>query len=409
MKFNKVGQVSLVSAIALILASSFTACAPLTIDYLYVAGNKNSPGQIETFEVDRVSGALNEANSAVSSGGVKPVSEAASTDYNHLYVANQGSSSLVEFTVGSGGSLTSTATISLSSEGNTPVAIAMNTAGTLLYVVNSFQPGCSTATTGAKTCSGGALAVFPVASDGTLGSPVANGSLSYWPVGVNPTAVCALPSGTAVYVTTYDPNAGNGYVYGFAASTAGKLTSIVGNASLPGTPFFAGVKPSGVATSSVSRFLYVTDFAQNEMVAYSILDGGVLHPLINGPFKTGNQPTAITIDPRGQFIYVTNGLDNTVGAYQIDLATGTPSAAVATSGTGTNPTGTEPVAVLVDTGFGRYVYAANFLDNSITGFQLNPTTGVLTGTQNGPYPSIGQPSALVTIPHGNHSIQINQP
>jgi len=409
MKFNKIGQVSLLSAIALILASSFTACAPLTIDYLYVAGNKNSPGQIETFEVDRVSGALNEANSPISSGGVKPVSEASSTDYNHLYVANQASSSLVEFTVGSGGALTSTATISLSSEGNTPVAIAMNTAGTLLYVVNSFQPGCSTATAGAKTCSGGALAVFPVGSDGTLGSPVANGSLSYFPVGVNPTAVCALPSGTAVYVTTYDPHAGLGYVYGFTATAAGKLTSIVGDQTIPGTPFSAGVKPSGAATSSTSRFLYVTDFAQNEMIAYSILDGGILHPLINGPFKTGNQPTAITVDPRGTFIYVSNGLDNTVGAYQIDLATGTPSAAVATSGSGTNPTGTEPVAVLVDAGFGRYVYTANFLDNSITGFQLNSTTGVLTATQNGPYPSIGQPTALVTIPHGNHSIQINQP
>jgi hypothetical protein len=58
MKFNKVGQVSLVSAIALILASAFTACNPVTIDYVFVAGNKESPGQIQTFLVDRVSGAL---------------------------------------------------------------------------------------------------------------------------------------------------------------------------------------------------------------------------------------------------------------------------------------------------------------------------------------------------------------
>jgi len=409
MKFNKVGQVSLVSAIALILASSFTACAPLTIDYLYVAGNKSNPGEIQTFIVDRVSGALDSANSTVSSGGVTPVSEASSTDYNHLYVANQGSSSIVEFTIGSGGSLTSTATTTLSNEGNTPVAIAMNTAGTLLYVVNSYQPGCTTAKTGAATCSGGALAVFPVASDGSLGTPVANGSLSYFPVGINPTAVCALPSGTAVYVSTYDPAAGLGYMYGFSATSAGALTAINGGTTLPGTPTYAGVKPDGIATSSTSRYVYVTDFAQNELIAYGVEDGGVLHPLINGPFKTGNQPTAITIDPRGLFIYVSNGLDNTVSAYDIDLSTGTPSAAVATSGAGTNPTGTEPVAVLVDTGFGRFVYTANFLDNSITGFELNSSTGVLTGTQNGPYPSIGQPVALVTIPHGNHSIQINQP
>ena len=165
MKFSKVGQVSLVSAIALILASTFTACNPVNIDYLFVAGQKpnaQGPGQIQTFSVDRVSGALNVVNSTVSSGGVTPVSEAVSTDFSNLYVANQGDSSLVQFNIGSNGALKAAATVSLSSEGNTPVAIFMNAAGTLLYVVNKFQAGCTTATTGAKTCNGGALAVFPV-------------------------------------------------------------------------------------------------------------------------------------------------------------------------------------------------------------------------------------------------------
>src|SRR5271170_7808475 len=132
MKFNKVGQVSLVSAIALILASTFTACNPVTIDYLFVAGNKETPGQIQTFLVDRVSGALNPVNATVPSGGVTPVSVAVSTDYANLYVANQGDSSLVQFSIGSNGALKAVDTISMSSEGNTPVAIAMNAAGTLL-------------------------------------------------------------------------------------------------------------------------------------------------------------------------------------------------------------------------------------------------------------------------------------
>ena len=71
MKFSKAGQVSLVSTIALILAVSFTACNPVTIDYLFITGNKQSPGQIQTFLVDRVSGALKwSGNSTISSGGV---------------------------------------------------------------------------------------------------------------------------------------------------------------------------------------------------------------------------------------------------------------------------------------------------------------------------------------------------
>ena len=402
MKSNRLGHVFLVSAIALILASTFTACSPITIDYLFVAGNKANPGQIQTFLVDRVSGALSAHGSAVSSGGVTPISLATSTDFTHLWALNQGDSTIVTFTIGSNGTLTSDNTVTMSAEGNTPVAMALNAAGTLLYVINRYQPGCSAYTPNAATCTGGALAVFPI-SNGTVGTAVANGGLSYWPLGVNPTAVSALPSGTAVFVTTYNQTTGLGYVDAFSATTAGVLSTAAGS------PFNAGVKPVGVACTPTSRFVYVTDFAQNELIAYSILDGGVLVPLINGPFKTGNQPSAITIDPRGLFIYITNELDNTVSAYDISLPTGTPSAAVNTTGSATNTTGTEPLAAIVDPGFGRYLFTANFLDNSVTGFQLNPSTGTLSPTQNGPYPTVGQPTALAAVPHGNHSIQVNQP
>ena len=68
----------------------------------------------------------------------------------------------------------------------------------------------------------------------------------------------------------------------------------------------------------------MTDFAQKQMIAYSIQSGDNLSFLLNGPFRRGNEPTAIAIDPRGKFIYLTNELDYTVGAYSIDLSTGTP-------------------------------------------------------------------------------------
>jgi 6-phosphogluconolactonase len=402
MKFSKVGQVSLVSATALILASAFTACTPITIDYLFAAGSKSN--NIQTFLVDRVSGALSSVNSVVSAGGVTPIALATSTDFHHLYVANQGDNSLVEFSISGSGVLASVNTHTLSAEGNTPVALNMNAQGTLLYVANRYQAGCTTAISSASTCNGGALAVFPVGADGSLGTAAANGNLSYWPVGINPTSVTSLPSGAAVYVSSYDPAAGVGYIYGYSSATSGVLSSIVASNRFP-----AGVKPVGITADPTSRFIYATDFAQNQLIAFSILDAGVLTPLINGPFHTGSQPSAIQVDPRGKYIYVTNQLDNSVSAYAIDLATGTPSAAVNTTGSVANTTGTEPVAVLVDPGFGRYVYTANFLDNSLSGFQLNPSTGTLSPAQNGPYPTVGEPSAIVAVPHGNHSIQINQP
>lgn len=403
MKFNKVGRVALVTASALILASLFTACNPVTIDYVYVAGSKANPGQVEVFEIDRVSGAMSQIGSIVSSGGPNPVSLAISLTYHYIYAANQGNNTIVQFNINPDGTLQPGPSVTLASEGLSPVSIITNNAATLLYVVSSLQPGCTTATAGAATCNGGALAVFPLSATGALGAPIANGNLNYWPIGINPTAVAASQDGLHVYATTYDPAAGLGYMYDYNATPAGVLTPV------PGSPEYAGVKPSGMIVDPTSRFVYTTDFAQNEIIAYTIESTGLLLPLINGPFKTGNEPSAITIDPRGIYLYVSNELDNTVSAYEITLATGTPTAAVNTSGTQANVTATAPVSLVVDPGFGRYVMTANYLDNSLSAFQINGSTGTLSPGLNGPYPSVALPTSIVSIPRGNHAIQVNQP
>ena len=65
--------------------------------------------------------------------------------------------------------------------------------------------------------------------------------------------------------------------------------------------------------------------------------------------------------------------------------------------------------MIVDPALGRYVYTANNLGNSVSGFRLNPTTGALTPTQTTPYPTGAQPAALAAVPHGNHSLQTTSP
>jgi 6-phosphogluconolactonase (cycloisomerase 2 family) len=166
---------------------------------------------------------------------------------------------------------------------------------------------------------------------------------------------------------------------------------------------------SVLISDPTNRFVYVADFASNELIGYTIQGGSTLDFLINGPFKTGNEPNDIVIDPRGIYVYVTNGLDSTVSAFEISLATGTPSSVVNVTGSQVNSTDTTPVALIVDPALGRFVYTANKLGNSISGFVLNPTTGSLKGTLSGPYPTGDQPSALAAVPHGNHSIQTVSP
>jgi len=110
MKFSKLSQLFLVSAIGLMLATFLTACQLVTLDFLFVAasaGNSaGSQGQIYAYAVDGESGALRTADPAVSSGGTLPVSMAVTSDYANLYVANAGNDSVVHFSVADSGVLT---------------------------------------------------------------------------------------------------------------------------------------------------------------------------------------------------------------------------------------------------------------------------------------------------------------
>jgi 6-phosphogluconolactonase (cycloisomerase 2 family) len=154
--------------------------------------------------------------------------------------------------------------------------------------------------------------------------------------------------------------------------------------------------------------VYVTDFASNELIGYTIVGDGVLNFMVNGPFKTGNEPIALTVEPRGLYIYVVDSLQNSVTSYSIVQATGAASATSSAVG-GANPTDTEPVALVVDPALGRYVYTANYLGNSISGFKLDPNSGSLTPTQATPYVTGQNPTAIVAVPHGNHAVQVVTP
>jgi 6-phosphogluconolactonase (cycloisomerase 2 family) len=399
MKFSKLSQLFLVSSIGLLVATLLTACQIVTIDYVFLASSAgsgaNSAGQINIFATDSESGALRLGAPTVSSGGTTPVALAVTSDYANLYVANQGSKNVAHFAIAANGVLTAKETITLSTA---PVSLAVNSANTALYVVS----GTTSATLTSYALSSGVI--------GAASAPIALSIPGYAGDTVVPTGVNVLANGNAVFVTVYDQSAYNpggtttsaanpGWVFGYAVGSGGALTPA------SGSPWKAGVKPSAITSDPTNRFVYVTDFASNQLIGYSIQASSTLSFLINGPFRTGNEPSAIVIDPRGKYIYVSNQLDSSVSAYVIDLSTGTPSAAVNTTGSASNSTGTQPVALVVDPALGRFIYTANYLDNSVSGFRLDPNTGTLSLTQSTPYPAGARPSAIAAVPHGNHSLQ----
>ncbi|HEV2276280.1 MAG TPA: beta-propeller fold lactonase family protein [Acidobacteriaceae bacterium] len=391
MKFRKFGQIALIAAASLGLGFGVTACGPSnTIDFIYVTASKQNPGQINVYAVDSEAGSLIEIqDSPYSSGGRNPVADVSSPNGKNLYVINHDDNTVVEFAIGTDGKLYPQQTCN--TPGTFPTQMAINPAGTYLYIVETYQPNYNVSVPGP-----GALVIFPINANGGLGAtsslctPVANGKDSFFPVGNNPVSVNVLQSDNFVYVV----NENDATVQALQIASNGSVSTV-------GT-YKIGVSPNAVATDPTNRFLYVTDGASNQVVGFLIQTNGTLIPM-QIPFSTGIFPDAIAADQRGQYVLVANYNSNTVTAYSINQSTGNLST------NATTPTyalgGAGPTCVLIEPALGRYVYTSNFLDNTVTGLYLNPFSGALSGTQNSPFRAAGQPTCSAAITHGNHSIQ----
>jgi 6-phosphogluconolactonase len=415
----------LVSAAGLMAATLVTACSQLTqtltVDFVYVTSAKaagaNNYGEINVFEIDSESGRMRQIpTSPFPSGGRDPVAEAVSADYGSLFVANQDDNTIVQFVIGSDGKLYPFNTVN--TPGIFPVAIAANKSN--LFIVDLYQPLpiCSDA----DPCSG-SIGVFPLAAGGSsssapcaattcIGSPAVNSAVNgqYWPLSLSgansthivvPTAVNVLASGAYVYVTAYDSSVTPfvGYVFGFSVGSGGVLTP------LSGSPYAAGVQPSGIASDSSSTYVYVTDFARGNVLGYTASTGN-LTPLPGSPFPAGNQPSAIVVDPSYPYAYVANSLDSTVEAYSI--SNGKLNSLGSSSGAATYATGLQPVAMGIDPSTNHFLYTANFLGNTVSGFELSITDGTLLDSQLSPYASNDNPTAVTAIPHNGTGGGIQQ-
>lgn len=415
MKLTRIGQGLLAAAACLALGVGITSCSTSdTIDYLFVTSNSanavsNPDGQVTAYHVDSQSGSISQvAGTPVDSHGINPVAEISTPDGQFLYVANHGSNNISEFTIGTDGGLSFGH--SYTTPGSEPLSVAMNTTGTLLFVLDYYQAGFSDTAPGP-----GALIVYPINSDGTLGSPVPNAGLSYTPLQCFPGGVAVSPNGSFVYVsntnavivttsppTTATPPAtpascpAQGTISGFTVSSSGALSSVAGS------PFPAGTTPTGIAIDKTSRFVYTTDSVQNQLIVYRIEGGGVLLPRPNGPFTTGIFPVNLVIDPRNEYLYVSNYNDKSISEFTISQATGQPSALAASAFGTLDP---NPTCIVVDPAFGRFLYASLSGFNAVAAANLNPNTGALTGVQNSPYSVSGVATCVTSVPHGNHASQ----
>ncbi len=232
--------------------------------------------------------------------GNGPVSVAMSPTGPFLFVANQISGDISEYTVDPGsGSLTPKALLSVVFVPPPPAApppvsnpnsIALSPKGDLLFVANPTQ---------------GTVAVLTVDTKGVLGYAAG----SPFSVGGTPTAVAVEHSGKFLYVT--DP--ANNAVRGFAIQGGGALSPI------NGSPFVAGALPTGLAIDPQGALLYVANKGSNNVSGFAIdASSGALGPINGSPFATGGVgPAAVAVDSTTSFVYVGEQTSHDVAAFSI--------------------------------------------------------------------------------------------
>ncbi len=385
MKFQRwaraVAAVCVPAGVALTLCSCGGIGGGYTVDYLYVVApgvSNASPSNVSTFAVNNQIGGLSAAgNGAVTTGGNGAVAAVATHDGKNVYIANQASGTVAQFTISqSSGSLSSPKTVS--TPGGSPVALAVDLGAKYLFVVDNAVPAGL-----AGTGVGGAVSSYTIGSDGSLTL------VSTQPVGLNPAGVATVSDGSSVYVTAQSSSAQTGIIQSFTTGSDGSLT--------PAATVSCGVTPTGVTIEPTDRFLYTTDKSQSEIIGFSLLTNGSLTQTQSSPYLTeGTAPVALAFEPRGRYLYAVNSVSGTISSFSLAQSNG------ALNNIGTPlKIGPGPVAVVVDPLQGQYVYTANSTDNSVSAFKLDTSTGTLAVVQNSPFVGVGSnPVALAAAPNG---------
>ncbi|CAB1062004.1 hypothetical protein D1BOALGB6SA_6780 [Olavius sp. associated proteobacterium Delta 1] len=224
-------------------------------------------------------------------------------------------------------------------------------------------------------------------------------------------ALTADPFGSYLYVA----NGIDGSVSGFSInSSTGALSAI------SGSPFSDTSPPSdfpvALAVDPSGSFVYVLNGSVFGTVSgFSVNSGtGALTTISGSPFSDSGvaSPDAVALaaDPLERFLYVANRSDDSVSGFNLNSSTG--ALTVISGSPFVDPWASFPGihAVAMDPS-GSFVYTANFSSGDISGFGINSSTGALTAISGSPFsdpaPTSPDPIALAAHPSENFLYVVN--
>ncbi|MDB5819508.1 MAG: hypothetical protein JWQ11_3148 [Rhizobacter sp.] len=211
--------------------------------YAYVANFTDK--SISQLGIDSSTGALTTASSTRVASGSTPVSVAVTPNGSFAYVVNAADSTISQYSVASGGALvpltpTSATTVSTTSTGTDPMAIAIDPLSRYAYV---------TLADSAKVLQ------YTIAATGVL-TPMSPASVT---TGTGPRGIAVSASGNCAYVANRSSNTVSGYLVAGGALVATAPASVA-----------AGTSPAAVAISPDGKYVFVANSGSSTISQYSI-------------------------------------------------------------------------------------------------------------------------------------------
>ena len=317
--------------------ASCISCAKTESHYVYAT--LPAANQVLAYREDPNSGVLVEIQGSPYPGGDGARSAVLHPSGKFLYVANPGQleNDISLFAIASNGALTEvTPRTPIGPNASQPEFLAMDPAGSYLYVANNLSFNISVFSIDSST---GALAQL-------ASSPTS--------IGLPPLNMQVAPSGNYLYVTASGGQSGspNGSIVGYSVN-AGVLTPI-------GPPLSSdGVNPNGLAIDPNGSYLYAANTSSGSISIFAIGASGALSEVNGSPLAdTYTAPVSLILDAKGALLYVANQGSNNVAVYSISSTTGLPTVLTTSTTTGAFFTEGSPSFLVVDP-TANYLFVGN--------------------------------------------------
>ena len=186
------------------------------------------------------------------------------------------------------------------------------------------------------------------------------------------------------------------------ARTISALCGVIGIFAVCAAGFLSG------CANGHNQFAYVVGQTANEVFEFQVHGNGALTPLGTPNFAVGSNPASVAGQTFGNFLYVADFAGNDVTQLDINKNSGNLSVPVSSSiVVPVNPpnifaTGTGPISLAMSP-TAPFLYVANQTSGNITAFTANPNTGSLTliGNFLVTSPTLSHPSSLSISPKGD--------